>query len=102
MRRRLLEHIHPVAQHTPILPGASDLRLAFDHHQNDLPVACHLGSGIACPEPMKRKPDIAPTGTFRGDLMHLASGAKGFPEKIGHIGPHVWMVRPERPQMSMM
>ena len=43
MRRRLFKDIHPVAHHTPILPGGPQMRLTLDQNQNDLAVAGHLG-----------------------------------------------------------
>ena len=89
------------AKNTPILPGTGDPGFALDHHQNDLAVAYQFGGGVARFQPIKREAYIAPTGTFWGDLVHLTAVAEGFSEEVSH-GSHFSIVRPERPQISVI
>ncbi len=84
MWRCLFKDIHPLAQHAPVLPGASDLRLTLDHDKDYLGVACCLSGGIASIQVIKREADVTPAGTLRRDLMHLATGSEGPFQKVSH------------------
>ncbi|EKD60975.1 MAG: hypothetical protein ACD_54C00455G0001 [uncultured bacterium] len=84
MRRRLFEHVHPIPQHAPILPGGMDLRLALDQNQNDLTIPGDFGGSFPGLQPIEPKADIAPARIFRRDVMHLAGGSVRFAQQIGH------------------
>ena len=78
MRRHFFKNIHPVAHHPPIAPGCGDLGMAFDQHKDRFGVTGHVSGHISGLQPVKIKPNIAPSSQSGRDVMHPACGTGRF------------------------
>ena len=76
------KHVHPIPQDAPILTCACDRGLALDQNKDHFTIPCRFGRLILRLQVIEGKSNIAPTRTFRCDLVDLATFAKGFFQQI--------------------
>lgn len=83
----MFKHAHAPAERAESLAIDSDLGRAFDNDKDHFAITRRLGCAFPRLEAIKTKSDVAPIGTFRCDVVHLAGGSRRLSQQIGHQAP---------------